>query len=112
MSSAGARLDARSGWTAAVAVLLLAALGLRLWGISHGLPYVYNIDENANFVPSAVGFFSGDYNPHYFTNPPAFSYLLHVVFAFWFGNGWPFGARHAVSEAYAIDPKQVFLVAR
>ena len=90
----------------------MAALALRLWGVEHGLPYVYNVDENSNFVPSAVGFFSGDYNPHYFVNPPAFSYLLHAVFAVWFGGGWPFGTRGEVSRAYAIDPTQVFVVAR
>jgi hypothetical protein len=101
-----------SGWTIALVVLLAAALGLRLWGIKQGLPYVYNVDENANFVPSAIAFFSGDYNPHYFINPPAFSYLLHVVFAIWYGDGWPFGTRADVSEAYAIDPTSLFVVAR
>jgi hypothetical protein len=101
-----------SGWTLALGGVLAAALGLRLWGIKHGLPYVYNVDESANFVPAAVAFFSGDYNPHYFINPPAFSYLLHVVFAFWFGGGWPFGARDAVADAYATDPTTVFVVAR
>jgi hypothetical protein len=104
----------RSGldWKLLVGALLAGSLGVRLWGIAHGLPYVYNIDENANFVPRAVAFFSGDYNPHYFANPPAFTYLLHGVFAVWFGHGWPFGAGDAVSDAYATDPTQVFLVAR
>jgi dolichyl-phosphate-mannose-protein mannosyltransferase len=101
-----------SGWALALAGVLAAALGLRLWGIKHGLPYVYNIDENSNFVPTAVAFFAGDYNPHYFINPPALSYLLHAVFALWFGGGWPFGARDAVSDAYATDPTALFLVAR
>lgn len=108
----GLRPRRPSGWTLALAGVLAAALGLRIWGIKHGLPYAYNVDENANFVPTAVAFFAGDYNPHYFVNPPAFSYLLHVVFAFWFGGGWPFGARDAVSEAYATDPTAVFVVAR
>jgi hypothetical protein len=101
-----------SGWTVALVALLAVALGLRLWGLKQGLPYVYNVDENANFVPSAIAFFSGDYDPHYFINPPAFSYLLHVVFAIWYGGGWPFGARAEVSEAYAIDPTSVFVLAR
>jgi hypothetical protein len=92
--------------------VLCAALTLRLWGIKQGLPYVYNVDENANFVPAAVGFFSGSYDPGYFINPPAFSYLLHAVFAIWFGGGWPFGSRGSVSEAYAIHPTTVFVVAR
>ncbi len=92
--------------------MLALALALRLWGVKHGLPYVYNVDESSNFVPTAVAFFAGDYNPHYFINPPAFSYLLHSVLAVWFGGGWPFGARADVSEAYAIDPTAVFIVAR
>ena len=92
--------------------LLAAATGLRLWGIKHGLPYVYNVDEDTNFVRSAIFFFSGDYNPHYFINPPAFSYLLHGLLAVWYGGGWPFGSGDAVAEAYAVDPTAVFVVAR
>ena len=101
-----------SGWTLALAALVVLAFALRVWGVKHGLPYVYNLDENANFVRSAVGFFSGDYNPHYFVNPPAFSYLLHAVLAVWFGAGWPFGAGDSVAKAHATDPTQVFVVAR
>jgi hypothetical protein len=103
---------APSAGTLAAAGLVAVALGLRLWGIKHGLPFVYNVDENANFVPSAVGFFSGDYNPHYFVNPPAFSYLLHAVLAVWYGGGWPFGSGAEVSDAYATNPMSVFIVAR
>lgn len=94
-----------------MAVLTLGT-GLRLWGIKHGLPYVYNVDEDANFVRTAIFFFSGDYDPHYFINPPAFSYLLHGVLALWYGGGWPFGSGDAASEAYAIHPTEVFVLAR
>ena len=96
-----------------MAGVLAVAFGLRIWGVKQGLPYVYNVDEAANFVPGAVGyFFTDSYNPHYFVNPPAYSYLLHAVFAFWFGGGWPFGAKYDVGNAYATDPTQVFVVAR
>jgi 4-amino-4-deoxy-L-arabinose transferase-like glycosyltransferase len=94
------------GWTLAVGVLLAGALGLRLWGIGHGLPYVYNTDENAHFVPQAIGLFGHGLNPHYFVNPPGFTYVLHGLFAAWFGG------REAVGEAYATDPTQVFVLAR
>jgi 4-amino-4-deoxy-L-arabinose transferase-like glycosyltransferase len=96
----------RAGWAVAVGLVLLAALGLRLWGIGHGLPYAYNADENAHFVPGAIGLFGHGWNPHYFVNPPAFTYLLHGVFAVWFGG------RQGVADAYATDPRQVFVVAR
>ena len=44
--------------------------------------------------------------PDYFVNPPAFTYLLHAVFAVWFGG------REGVSHAFATDPTEVFIVAR
>jgi hypothetical protein len=90
-----------------VLVLLLAAtLALRLWGIKTGLPYSYNSDEAQHFVPRAVGFFSHDLNPHYFLNPPGYSYLLYVVFEVWFGSA------DAVMRTYASHPTEVFVVAR
>ena len=36
--------------------------------------------------PGAIGLFGHGWNPHYFVNPPAYTYLLHVVFAVWFGG--------------------------
>ncbi|HEX8101580.1 MAG TPA: glycosyltransferase family 39 protein [Solirubrobacteraceae bacterium] len=108
MSAAERR--ARTRWGLAVGALLLAALllvalGLRLWGLRTGLPYVYNADENAHFVPRAIGMFGHGFNPGYFINPPAFTYLLHVAFAVgWGGEG--------VQRAYAADPGDVFTVAR
>jgi hypothetical protein len=90
----------------ALAVLLLATLGLRLWGIKQGLPYSYNSDEARHYVPRAISYFSHDYNPNYFLNPPAYSYLLNIVFELWFGSA------DAVSRAYAAHPTEVFVVAR
>ena len=86
--------------------LVVGALGLRLWGIDHGLPYVFNADENAHFVPRAIGMFGHSLNPEYFINPPGFTYLLHV--AFWVR--W--GGREAVGDAFAADPGSVFALAR
>jgi hypothetical protein len=91
---------------AGVALLVLAAFGLRLWGFRHGLPYVYNADENAHFVAGAIGMFGHTYNPNYFINPPGFTYLLHGAFDLWFGG------RSGVSSAYAADPGDVFALAR
>ncbi len=72
-----ARRWAWSGLT----VVLLGGLGLRLWGVRQGLPYAYNVDEAEHFVPHAVEMFQkGTLNPHYFANPPAFTYLLHFLF--------------------------------
>jgi Dolichyl-phosphate-mannose-protein mannosyltransferase len=66
-------------WHLGLVGVLGLALGLRLWGVYHGLPFVYNADERAHFVPKAIKFFRGDYNPHYFRNPPGFTYLVHAL---------------------------------
>ncbi len=91
---------------AALALVLLLALGLRLWGIRQGLPYVYNSDEDAHFVPRAIGMLTLGWNPHYFANPPAYTDLLRLVFAAWFGG------RAGVSHTFAVDPTAVFTLAR
>src|SRR4051794_13059629 len=96
----------RLRWGLAVAGLMLVGLGLRLWGIKQGLPYAYNIDENAHFVPRAIGFFGHTLNPFYFVNPPGYTNLLYVVFGAGFGGG------AAAARAYATTPTEVFVVAR
>ncbi len=89
-----------------VIALLVSALGLRLWGVDHGLPYAYNTDENSHFVPHAIGIFGHAWNPEYFVNPPAYTYVLHVVFVV------VFGGREGVSSSFAADPTAVWVVAR
>ena len=86
--------------------VLLGAFLLRVWGTDHGLPYAYNADENAHFVPRAIGLYGHDWNPDYFVNPPAYTYVLHVVFSVWFGG------REGVSRLFATDPTEVWVVAR
>jgi 4-amino-4-deoxy-L-arabinose transferase-like glycosyltransferase len=98
----GQRWWAWSGLTLVLAI----ALGLRLWGIRQGLPFIYNIDEAGHFVPKAVEMSVHGLNPHYFVNPPALTYVLHLVFVIWFGGA------HGVTREYALHPNEVFLVAR
>src|SRR5690242_1924516 len=86
--------------------LLVVTFLLRLWGVKQGLPYSYNIDEATHFVPRAIAFFGHDLNPRYFLNPPAYTYLLHIVFEMWFGGA------DGVQKAYATDPTAVYVVAR
>ncbi len=106
-SRIGARGAPARRWAwAGLGGVLAGALALRLWGIGQGLPYVYNIDESDHFVPRAIAMFGHSLNPHYFENPPAFTYLLHVLFAVWFGGGA--GAAHA----YGVHPADVYIVGR
>jgi 4-amino-4-deoxy-L-arabinose transferase-like glycosyltransferase len=89
-----------------LAVVLGGGLALRLWGVAQGLPYAYNTDEADHFVPRAIAMFGHNLNPKYFANPPAFTYVLHFVFALWFGGGAQ--ARHA----FALHPDEVYTLAR
>ncbi len=96
----------------ALAAILAAGLGLRLWGVEHGLPAVYNLDEGAHFVKPAVRFFSEGYNPHYFQNPPLFSYIMHGVFTFGYGGIWPKGAGNEVKAVFDSDPTELYTIGR
>jgi hypothetical protein len=100
------RMPAQWPWWLALGLLLLATLLLRTWGADHGLPYAYNSDENAHFVPRAIGIYGHEWNPDYFVNPPAYTYVLHIVFTVWFGG------REGVSRLFATDPTEVWVVAR
>ncbi|HYM46167.1 MAG TPA: glycosyltransferase family 39 protein [Solirubrobacteraceae bacterium] len=101
----GPRGSRRWAW-GGLAVVLTGGLGLRLWGIGQGLPYAYNADEADHFVPRAVAMFAHGLNPHYFANPPAFTYALHWLFAVFYGGET--GAVHAL-EAH---PGDVYTLAR
>jgi hypothetical protein len=98
-------MRAARSFNLALAGIVLLALVLRVWGTRVGLPYVYNVDEGAHFVPRAIGMFDHGYDPQYFINPPALTYLFHVLF--WLR--W--GGDH-VRELIATDPTAVFLFAR
>src|SRR5690349_12494810 len=98
---------ARLAWPAALLGLFVLALVLRLIGLRTGLPYVYNADENSHFVPRAVGMFGHGLNPHYFVNPPAYTYVLHGLFVLRYGTD-----PASIGDAYALDPTGAFTIAR
>ena len=95
----------RLAWVG-LAMVLAGGLALRLWGVKQGLPYAYNTDEGDHFVPHAVSMFGGSLNPYYFANPPAFTYLLHWLFAVAYGGG------SGVKRAFALHPEEVYILAR
>src|SRR5215204_3398170 len=93
-------------WRIGVALVLVGALVLRVVGVGHGLPFAYNADENAHFVPKAIGLFGHGWNPDYFVNPPGYTYVLHLLYLAGYGG------REAVSDAYASAPGEIFRLAR
>jgi hypothetical protein len=95
------------GWPLAVGLLVLGALGLRLWGIKWGLPFVYNLDERSHFVPRAVGFFrNGTLDPHYGLNPSGLIEWVAAALLVTHGSG------HAVVRTWQQDPGQIWMTAR
>ncbi len=100
------RTGRRWAW-AGLALVLAGGLALRLWGVRQGLPYAYNVDEADHFVPRAIAMFAqGTLNPHYFANPPAFTYVLHVLFAV------AYGGASGAERAFALRPQAVYTLAR
>jgi len=70
----------------AIGGILALGLLLRLWGAKWGLPFAYQTDEERLYVHHAVQMLNRDhFNPHYFQNPPLFSYLLEGVYAIGYG---------------------------
>ena len=89
---------------AILALILLVAFGLRVWSLGHGLPYSYNLDERAHFVPHAVSMTTGDLNPGYFINPPFLTYILAAWLSVIHLGG--------VEQWFADDAGAVFLAGR
>jgi len=88
-------------------MVLAGGLALRLWGVQAGLPFAYNTDEADHFVTHAVRMFAeGSLNPHYFANPPGYTYLLHFLFALWFGGSG------GVLHAFRLHPQQLYTLGR
>ena len=86
--------------------ILVVALCLRVWSLRHGLPFVYNVDEEQHFVSKAARFFGGgDLDPGYFENPPGLTYLLWVAFAVRY-------AGEDVRSLFHNDPGGVYLTGR
>lgn len=79
-ASTAAQLHPRREWLI-LAIILLAAAVVRLWGIDFGFPGKYRPDEEY-LVSRAVRMLSGDLNPHFFAYPTLFIYLLAGVLQF------------------------------
>ena len=54
----------------------------------------------------AIGLFGHDWDPNYYVNPPAYTYLVHLVLGVWYGG------RAGVSNSFAADPTQIWIIAR
>jgi len=98
------------GWL--FAILLLAA-ALRLYGIGHGLPFVYNPDE-ANIMARALSV-ARSLDPEYYLYPSFFFYFLFAVMGCLFVVGrilGRYGDLSAFEARFFEDPADFYLAGR
>ncbi|MEO7910612.1 MAG: glycosyltransferase family 39 protein [Roseiflexaceae bacterium] len=82
----------------ALALIVLGALALRVWGVRGGLPYVDHPDE-PNPVSYVVRMLrTGDLNPHFFQKPTLYVYMLLGVLSLHYRLGLQSGLYGALDQ--------------
>jgi hypothetical protein len=98
-----------------LAVIIVLAAALRLWGITFGLPHTLTRPDEDATVSIAVGLFSRSLNPHFFDWPTLFMSAIAVAFGlyYWFGRGlgW-YGSVDAFVAEVSQQPAPLFRIAR
>lgn len=108
----------RSGWRCfSRAAIFLLALGLRVYGIQYGLPYIYTADAESRFVNPAVRMVTtGDLNPHWFGHPGStVMYLLSMLYSLYFAVGRVVGTIADLNHfgtSLETDPTAFYLIGR
>ena len=81
-----------------LAGVLALALGLRLWGINFGLPYVEHPDEPFWVIQVLKMIKSGDPNPHDFIYPSLYYYVNALIYLLIYGVGRLSGAFSSLAD--------------
>jgi 4-amino-4-deoxy-L-arabinose transferase-like glycosyltransferase len=82
----------------ALGAILVVAFGLRLWGVSYGLPQSYVSDEY-DFVHSYLKMIKrGDFNPHWWIHPSLQAYVNVLTYLIVFLSQVSSGRWHSVHE--------------
>ena len=116
-TASGERPAARPWLRPAVSALILiglvvAGLYLRVKNNDYGLPYVYNYDEETHFTNRAVEFFGGNFDPEYYQNPAAFTYIVYGVLKVLYGILGLGLEQPPVSRQFEWDPSPIWDTAR
>jgi 4-amino-4-deoxy-L-arabinose transferase-like glycosyltransferase len=96
------------------AVIMAVAAALRLWGITWGLPHAYHPDEGS-ILAHALGFGTGDLNPHWFRWPSLFMYVVSGMYGVYFAAGAVLGIFSSTADIvrqYVADPTPFWLIGR
>src|SRR5262245_50770762 len=97
-----------------LALILIAAFAIRIWHNDYSLPYVYGIDEGSHFASRAVDMFERHFDPGYYQNPAAYTYLVYALLRIMYGPlgfvfDLPWGT---VTDQFDKDPTQIWIAAR
>jgi hypothetical protein len=108
------RSNVRAVHRLVLGLILAAGLVLRLWNIDYGLPFVYSLDEGSHFTSRAVEMFWQDFDPGYYQNPAAFTYMVYALFRAMYGPlgflfDLPFGN---VTDQFDKNPTEMWIAAR
>jgi hypothetical protein len=98
-----------------LAAILVAGFVVRIWGISFGLPHRESRPDETILVTQALGFFSGDLNPHSFSYGSFYKYILFVLYFFYFLVGKVTGKYSEISDLlneFVSDPTNFYLIDR
>src|SRR5215218_5799538 len=89
----------------ALPFILLLAVGVRLWGLGFGLPYIVARPDETEIAGPAVGFLSGDLRPPFFEWPTLFTYVTAALYVVYFIVMRPF-TNYATLAAFAESRRQ------
>jgi len=97
-------------------IILEFAFFLRAYGMSFGLPYIYEADAHM-YINRAVCFLqTGDWNPHWFGNPASIlMYLLAALYALYFIIAKSFGFFNDIqsfTNYLRVNPTYFYLIGR
>ena len=81
-----------------ILAVLLVALGLRLWGISFGLPFANARPDGPSIAGPAVEFLGGDLRPPFFVYPTFFMYAVAGAYVAYFTVTSPFSSYSTLAE--------------
>jgi Dolichyl-phosphate-mannose-protein mannosyltransferase len=101
-------------WRFALAAICLIALGLRILGLTYGLPAIYNPDETP-ILNRALAFAKGDPRPQNYVYPSLYFYLQFIWQGLFFAAAWLTGIYTSLAEFqrdFFIDPSRHFLAGR
>jgi len=101
--------------TVILGCVLAVAAAVRFWGIGFGLPHVHARPDELLIVSTALGFFTGNLNPHFFDYAALYIYILFALLVVYYGwsrlAGWSTSAAHFVGGTHGRWP-MFYLIGR